>query len=72
MKVYRVRYFTEGGSSAGFSFHTSLEGALRAARTYQNKLPDEQEPKIEARNFPLTKQGMMTALATWGSHAENG
>ena len=47
MKLYRVCYTHDVGSSNGYSWHSSGQAARKAANDYKRDLaPDEEKPKI--------------------------
>jgi len=80
MTFYRVRYSTEGGSSAGYSWHTSRRDADRAlAAAIANdpaEYADDARVRMEDRIQPVTitptKAGILAALRQFASHEQNG
>ena len=76
MKFYRVRYSTQGGVSAGFSWHSSLRNANASAKAAVENDREEYEiygpPLIQRFEIPSTKAGIMRALRLYASHPDNG
>lgn len=73
MKLYRVNRRTDGGTSGGFSFHSSMKDAKREAARYQREMePDEELPEIDVIEFECSKGGVLRLLNYWACHANNG
>lgn len=75
MIFYRVHYLTEGGNSAGFSWHTSRRAAQSQANEAVENDPIEYEdspPSIEKIEIKNTKNGILNALNHYADHADNG
>jgi hypothetical protein len=80
MTFYRVNYSVNGGNSAGFSWHTSKNDALKAARAdyaadpteYDMHAPTQGDDRIERITITPTRAGILAALQLYASHADNG
>jgi predicted secreted protein len=76
MRLYRVHFLIDHGSSAGFSWHSSKSGALRAAREAFKDDPAEYElegfPTIEEVQVEMCKEGVLAALNRYANHPDNG
>jgi hypothetical protein len=79
MIFYRVHYSTNGGNSAGFSWHTSKADARAAAKKDYDQDPSEYEndpasiaERIIIFEIPITRAGVIHALKHFASHADNG
>lgn len=80
--LYRVSYSVEGGNSGGYTWHTSRRSAYSAWREAMQADPDEYElaaglrredrASIEKLEVPRTKDGLVSFLAVYASHANNG
>ena len=75
MKIYRNHYSTEGGNSAGFSFHPSKRDAIAAARRHLREFGEQAEPLHEtARRLevPTRKAALVRWLNLYAEHPDNG
>lgn len=78
LKFYRVHYSTERGNSAGYSWHTSLKEAVRAARADYDDDPSEYDSqfnpdeRIRVITVVPTKAGILKALSHFAGHPDNG
>ena len=78
MKLYRVRYLTEGGNSGGYTWHTSRHSAEWAIQQACRQDPEEYEDltlsdQIDEINIPkLNKAALMDLLITYAEHPDNG
>ena len=74
MTLYRVRHHTEGGCSAGFSWHTSKAKARRQVTKRNREEADElnYSELDDPIDIKPTKSGILAALNYWGGHPDNG
>ena len=73
MKLYKVHYETNGGASAGVSWHTSRKNAIIHANKYKAESePDENLPSIAQLTIVLTRGGILDFLDRHASHPDNG
>lgn len=75
MHLFRNHYRTEGGISAGFSWHTSRLEALEAAQKRDSRCDDPCD-KCDTKAEKIVVQPGRDALARflnrYASHADNG
>ena len=66
-----LQFMTDG--SLGYSYYSSRRDAKQAEREFLETCADE-EPRVEWHEIdvPLTKDGVLRALNTYGSHPDNG
>lgn len=76
MRLYRVHFRCDGGSSAGYEFFTNNEEARRRAREHNRDLTKEQRQvdyaEVDYVEFDLSKQGVLTLLNRVASSPNNG
>jgi hypothetical protein len=76
MRFYRVHFESGNGECAGFSWHSSKSGALRAAREAFKDDPVAYElegfPTIEEVQVEMCKEGVLAALNRYANHPDNG
>ena len=77
LRFYRVHYTRDGGNrSAGFSWHTNRQAAEAALRADARLDPAEYDARSRDAAQILrvavtpTRRGILRALATYASHAE--
>ena len=76
LRFYRVHYTRDGGNrSAGFSWHTNRQAAEAALRADTRLDPAEYDPQqqdtqILRVTIVATRRGILQALSTYASHAE--
>jgi hypothetical protein len=69
VKLYKVSYRTKDGEHAGFSYHTSMEEAGKAARGGRAA---DHSTEINSIDVVQTKVGIVAALNFHASHPDNG
>lgn len=76
MIFYRNTYYTDGGNSAGYSWHTSLREARKFAADAVENDPQEYEvspkPIPEKISIKPTRAGILAALKRYAEAANNG
>jgi hypothetical protein len=72
MKFYAVHKTCDGGSSAGYSWHTSIKEARKSAIDYLRGQDAGETAKIKAWDIQPTKAGILRALNIHASHPNNG
>ena len=80
MRFYRVRHHTEGGNSAGFSWHTSKVEAQRQVAEINREEADELNyseldevgAALGGIDIKPTKSGILSALNYWAAYPDNG
>lgn len=75
MRIYRNHYSTEGGNSAGFSFHPSKRDAVRAAREHLREMAEQAEPLHETARLlevSTSKPALIRWLNLYAEHPDNG
>jgi len=73
MKFYRLHRYAVGDGSHGYQFYTSRADAERSAKEWQSRA-DLSEPSGEVDEIEITptKAGILRALNTYATHANNG
>ena len=75
MRIYRVAYYAEHGSSCGFEWFSNLKRANKAAREWREvhkDVDDSVEAKISRYDFTRTTESVLTLLNKVADHADNG
>ena len=80
MRFYRVKHYTEGGNSAGFSWHTSKAKARRHVAETNREEPDELDHSeldevgaaLGGIDIKPIKSGILAALNYWAAYPDNG
>ena len=74
MRLYRVKHHTEGGNSAGFSWHTNKAKARRQITKRNREEADRlnYSELDEPIDIKPTKGGILAALNYWAGHPDNG
>ena len=71
MRFYLVTHHTEGGVSAGFSWHTSKVEARRQVAERNWPVPERSE-FVGPIDIEPTKRGILHALNYYAAHPDNG
>lgn len=76
MRIYKVHYRAERGVSEGFEYFTSQAKAKKAVATYQAEevndlLESPGSATLEVITVAPSKQGILDALNSHASHADN-
>jgi hypothetical protein len=73
MRFFRVHFYDGADGSAGYQFFTVQAEAARAARAFNRDATDSHAVvEVEAIEIEPTKAGILDALNTYASHANNG
>jgi hypothetical protein len=75
VRIYRNHYSTEGGTSDGYSFHSSKAHAHQAVKDAKLTQEEDFEDPLEIAeplDIELTKEGVLRFLNIFASHADNG
>jgi hypothetical protein len=75
MKLYRVAYFNNDGSSHGFGYFSNKRDAEAAGDGYGDMLADRGDSAaytVSQIEVASTKAGILSALNAYGAHADNG
>jgi hypothetical protein len=67
MTLYRVSFFTRSGESKGFEFYAGSVIAHAAAKWAEQR---GDKAEVDSYEVPLTREGMLSALHQFGSHAD--
>lgn len=71
MRIYKVHYRAERGVSEGFEYFTSQAKAKKAVATYQAEEVNDPSATLEVITVAPSKQGILDALNSHASHADN-
>jgi|GEM_PF-6644621 len=74
MRFYRVHVRSEGGLSAGYLWFTSHKDAWKAKRQHDAQADVELDHADDPESVQIepTRDGILSALREWASHADNG
>ena len=72
MKFYRNHWSKEGGSSAGYTWHTSKAAAEKEARAAEREGGEPMHEVAAEVHVTPTKRGILHTLNVHASHADNG
>jgi len=74
MRFYLVRHHTEGGCSAGFSWHTNKAKARSQVAQINRDEPIEADHSevVGPIDIDPSKAGILHALSVWACHPDNG
>lgn len=73
MRLYRVTYSHEGGTSKGYGWFSSYRVARAAVAEFRRATQHEDgDASVEPVEIPLTKAGVLAALNFWATYPDNG
>lgn len=72
MKLYRNHYSVEGGSSGGFSWHTTIRDAKASAVTVEKANKEKPHTVAELIELKPGKEAMVRFLNNYAGHPDNG
>jgi hypothetical protein len=72
MRLYKVHFMEDSGTSEGFEYFASQVKAKKEAATYRAGEGNDLSTTIEVITVAPSKQGILDALNSHASHAENG